>query len=82
MQGTWPVLDHHALLKVWLVLSSFTKVLLQLPDCGLASERAIWGQWLQGVVEMRIANPETHITPPPQLNEVAEGINWTLTVAP
>ncbi len=82
MQGTWLVIYYHIIVKMYLETTSLTEVLIQLADCGLPSKRTIPAQRFQGIGKMRWANPETNITPPPQLDKVAERVNRPLTVAP
>lgn len=81
MQGAWLVF-YQDVPKVQLISTSFTKVLFELAEGCPTGGFPIWRHWVLRVNEMRRANPESDISIPPQLNEIAKSIDRIIPVAP
>jgi hypothetical protein len=82
VDGAWVVDDIDLVSEDRFEAPSFQEILLQLSDGGVPREATFRIQRLSGVCKMEIANPEPGVPPPPQLNQVAQGIDWTRKVAP
>ena len=83
MQGTWLILHHYLEISNDRLASSPIFIIAsQLADGGPPSGPSFRCHWLLCVGKVLGAHSETHIAPPPQLNEIMQRVDWAATVTP
>ena len=81
VQGAWLVF-YRDVPEIQLISAPFAKVLFELAEGCPAGGFSIWRHWVLRVDEMRRANPESDVSVPPQLNEIAKRIDWIMPITP
>ena len=81
MQRTWLVF-YRDVPEMRPISAPFAKVLFELAEGCPPGGFLIWRHWVLRVDEMSRANPESDISVPPQLNEIAKSVNRIMPITP
>ena len=82
VQGTRLILEHHVLAHPGLVASALDVVAFEFLDRRLPGASTLWTERVSRVVDVDRGDPEAHVSPPPQLHNIAQRIDGFIPTSP